>query len=132
MTNTETLPTPTLEAVQPVIDRYIEAWNTTDDARRLELLETVFTDEAKFIDPFVEADGAQGVADFIGGMQAQFADHVLARTTVVDLHHDLARFGWVGTAPDGTVAFGGIDVVVLAEDGRFTAVAGFLGDLAPV
>src|SRR6478736_3310603 len=113
MTNTETvpnslptpdLPTPSPEAVQPVIDRYMEAWNSTDAGRRLELLQTVFTDGSKFIDPFVEADGAQGVADFIGGMQAQFPDHALTRTTVVDLHHDLARFEWAGTAPDGTIA----------------------------
>jgi hypothetical protein len=63
-------------------------------------------------------------------MQRQFPDHRLERTTSVDAHHAVARFGWAGYAPDGAVAFAGIDVAIVAEDGRISGLAGFVGELA--
>ena len=38
--------------------------------------------------------------------------------------------GWVLVGPDGAVAFGGLDVVEFADDGRLAGVVGFLGDLS--
>ena len=128
-TPTQTHP-PELAAVEATIARYIAAWNETDADRRLELVSGVFTPDGHYVDPFVDVVGPAGIAEFIGGMQAQFPNHELTLTTTVDLHHDVARFGWQGAAPDGTVAFAGIDVVVLTGDGELAALAGFVGDLA--
>ena len=58
--------------------------------------------------------------------------HSLTRTTVVDAHHDHARFGWTVNGPDGTVAVAGIDVVTFAPDGRIQTAIGFFGDVADV
>ena len=64
-------------------------------------------------------------------MQEQLPGHTLQRTTAIDVHHDLARFGWAASAPDGTVAVAGIDVVTFAADGRIQSATGFFGDLEP-
>ena len=42
--------------------------------------------------------------------------------------HGLVRFGWQLTGPDGPVVTG-LDVAVVAPDGRLERVAGFFGDL---
>jgi SnoaL-like domain len=126
MTNTTTTPTDQLDLN---LVRYFEAWNETDPPRRLAHCQEAFMPDARYVDPFVDATGPQQISDFIGGMQGQFPDHRLERTTAVDLHHDVARFGWAGCAPDGAVAFAGIDVVIVADDGRIAALAGFVGDL---
>jgi hypothetical protein len=132
MTNTTstTSNTSSTEQLDLRIAPYLDAWNETDPDRRLARCQEVFAPDAHYIDPFVDATGPEQISEFIGGMQAQFPDHRLERTTSVDAHHDVARFGWAGYAPNGAVAFAGIDVVVLAEDGRIAALAGFIGDLA--
>jgi hypothetical protein len=124
---TDTTTTITTDQLVSHLDRYIEAWNETDPTRRLALCEHAFTADAHYVDPFVDATGPAEISEFIGGMQAQFPDHRLERTSDVDAHHDLARFSWTGSAPDGTIAFAGIDVVIAADDGRVRALAGFVG-----
>jgi hypothetical protein len=129
MTNT-TNTTTTVDQLDLRVASYLEAWNETDPARRLAHCQAAFTRDAHYVDPFVDATGPGEIAEFIGGMQSQFPDHRLERTTSVDAHHAVARFGWAGYAPDGAVAFAGIDVAILAEDGRISGLAGFVGDLA--
>ena len=51
------------------------------------------------------------------------------RTTGIDSHHDTLRYGWELVGPDGTVVAIGLDVGVLADDGRLRRVNGFLGPL---
>jgi hypothetical protein len=39
------------------------------------------------------------------------------------------RFAWELVGADGNVMAGGIDIGVIADDGRLSRIAGFLGDL---
>jgi hypothetical protein len=50
---------------------------------------------------------------------------------VIDSHHDQLRFAWQVVGPDGSVPVAGIDVGVLAPDGRLERITGFFGELAP-
>jgi hypothetical protein len=59
-----------------------------------------------------------------------YPGHRFVRTSAVDAHHDVVRFTWELVGPDGTVAFGGLDVGQLADDGRLRRISGFIGDLA--
>jgi hypothetical protein len=68
------------------------------------------------------------IAAAIGAVQEQLPGHSLVRTTGIDVHHHLARFGWSVVAPDGSIAVAGIDVVTLVDDRIQTAI-GFFGDL---
>ena len=64
-------------------------------------------------------------------MHAHFPGHTFRRTTAVDSHHDVARYGWELVGPDGAVAMAGLDVAEFGADGRITRVVGFFGDLQP-
>jgi hypothetical protein len=61
----------------------------------------------------------------VDGVRAQFPGATLQRTSDIDAHHNVAKFGWSATGADGAVIVAGTDVCVLADDGRLTAIAGF-------
>jgi hypothetical protein len=121
MTTTETTSLDTL------IETYFAAWNEADAAKRLDLIAASFSDEAHYVDPLSDVTGHAGVVEMMEGVRAQFVGASLQRTGDVDAHHDLARFPWSATGADGAVIVAGIDVVVLAADGRISALAGFFG-----
>ena len=112
------------------IDRYLVMFNEADGTTRTELAREVFADDGRLVDPLIDAAGPEQVAAAIGELRDQMPGHSLSRTTVVDAHHDHARFGWTVNGPDGTVAVAGIDVVTFAPDGRIQSAIGFFGDVA--
>jgi hypothetical protein len=65
----------------------------------------------------------------IGVVQANFPGHVMRRTTAIDAHHDVVRFGWALGAPGAEPVFAGIDVAKLDADGKLHRIVGFGGDL---
>jgi hypothetical protein len=121
MTTTETT---TLETV---VDAYFAAWNEADAVKRLGHVSAAFTDACHYVDPLSDVTGHAGVVDMIEGVRAQFAGASLQRTGDIDPHHHVARFPWNATGADGAVIVAGIDVVVIGDDGRISALAGFFG-----
>ncbi|MEN3272305.1 MAG: hypothetical protein V7636_1066 [Actinomycetota bacterium] len=130
MTTTETTAletSPSPAKVAHVIDTYFAAWNEADPAKRLDLVAASFTDECHYVDPLSDVTGHAGVVEMMEGVRAQFVGASLQQTGEIDAHHHLARFPWSATGADGAVIVAGIDVVVLATDGRISALAGFFG-----
>jgi hypothetical protein len=120
----------TTTTTEATIDRYLVMFNEADGTTRTELAREVFADDGRLVDPLIDAAGSEEVAAAIGALRDQMPGHSLTRTTVVDAHHDHARFGWTVNGPDGTVAVAGIDVVTFAPDGRIQSAIGFFGDAA--
>lgn len=114
-----------------VVDTYLAVWNETDAERRAALVEQAWNVDGAYADPMLEAKGHEAIADMAAGVQAQFPGHRFRRTTDIDTHHDLVRFGWELTAPDGKVVVAGIDVGALGDDGRINRLVGFFGELTP-
>lgn len=112
-----------------VVDAYLAMWNKDDPARRAELIRAAWTDDARYVDPLLEADGHDGLSAMVDGLHAQFPGHRFRRTSGIDVHHDELRFGWELAAPDGAVTVAGIDVGQLSADGRLRRITGFFGDL---
>ena len=128
-TGTETTTdTDTLPNIDTTIERYLEVWNEVDEANRTELARALWTDDGYLVDPLIEARGGDAISAAIGGLQEQMPGHSMSRTTVVDAHHDHARFGWAVSGPDGSVAIAGVDVVTFAPDGRLKSAIAFFGD----
>jgi len=121
MTTTETT------SLETVIDTYFGAWNEADRTARLALIGQSFSDGAHYVDPLSDVAGHDGIADMIEGVRAQFVGATLQRTGDIDTHHNVARFPWSATGADGELIVAGIDVVVIGDDGRVDALAGFFG-----
>jgi hypothetical protein len=111
-----------------VVDTYIDMWNEEDDGRRAELIRTAWADDARYRDPLLEADGRDGLSEMVATVHGRYPGHRFRRTSGVDAHHDVARFGWDLVGPDGAVFVAGIDVATLADDGRLRTITGFFGE----
>ena len=115
--------------VTKTVDTYLAMWNETDPSKRAKTIRTAWTDDGHYVDPLMESKGHEGLSAMVDGVQAQFPGSRFRRTSEVDTHHSLVRFAWELVGDDGNVVAGGIDIGVLADDGRFSRIAGFLGDL---
>jgi len=119
-----------METTLTTIDTYLAALNETDGQRRAQLVEQAWTTDGTYVDPLQEAAGHAGMDALAVGVHTAYPGHTFRRTTEIDGHHDLVRFGWELVGPDGSLTVAGIDVIDLAEDGRIRAVRAFFGDLA--
>jgi len=122
MTTTERTTT-----IETVVDEYFAMWNAEDRAERLEHAAKAWVADCHYVDPLSDVRGYDGLADMVEGVRGQYPGASLRRTSDIDAHHNVARFAWEAAAADGTTIVAGIDVVVLADDGRLQALAGFFG-----
>jgi hypothetical protein len=110
-----------------LVEGYFAMWNEADaEARRAVVAET-WTADASYLDPMFSADGHDGLDAMVAGVHQQFPGHAFRLTSEVDTHHDRVRWTWAlapvaGGAPVAT----GLDVAVVAADGRFSHVTGFI------
>jgi hypothetical protein len=112
-----------------LVDRYLASWNETDPARRRELVVATWTDDGRYVDPRADVAGHDGVDGLLAAVQDAVPGCSFDREGQVDAHHDRVRFQWRLMAPDGATVARGLDVAVMAADGRFAEVSGFLLDV---
>jgi SnoaL-like domain len=109
-----------------VVDGYIAMWNETDPERRHSIIEQTWTEDGSYVDPHAEVAGAEAIGALVGAVQEQFPDHRFVLASGPDAHHDRVRFTWQLVAGNGDAVATGLDVAVVADDGRLRAVTGFL------
>jgi hypothetical protein len=111
-------------------ERYITAWNTTDPAARRQAVDELYTDDARYVDPLVDARGREAIDATIAAAQARFPGFVFRLAGPVDAHHDLVRFTWdlrpAGAPDDDEAPVVDSDVAVSDAQGRLQTVLGFL------
>jgi hypothetical protein len=106
------------------VDAYIDMWNEADPQRRAAHIERA---EGGYVDPAFQATGHAALNDMVSEARSQFPGHAIVRTSGIDSHHHYLRFDWELRDGEGTVVVGGIDVAVVAADGRLSGLAGFFG-----
>jgi hypothetical protein len=111
------------------VDGYLAAWNERDETARNDLVARFWAEDATLTDPPMSGEGHAGISGLAATLHQQFPDHRFVRTSGVDEHHGVLRFGWDLVGPDGAPALSGIDVGLIGGDGRMTRVVGFFGDL---
>jgi hypothetical protein len=115
--------------VTSTVDTYFDMWNEDDPAKRVELIEQAWGSDGRYVDPLLEADGHDALSAMVETVHQHYPGHRFERTSGIDAHHDLVRFGWKLAAPDGTVTVVGIDIGELTADGRLRRITGFFGEL---
>jgi hypothetical protein len=114
-----------------LVDTHLAAYAEPDAARRLELLQGEWSREGRLVDPPFESRGHQGISEQAAALLTQFPGHRFERTTAVDAHHDMLRYGWRLLSPAGTPVVEGIDIADVDADGRLSRVVGFFGAQPP-
>lgn len=131
MTDTTT-PTATStgsDALVATVDHYFAMWNATDEDTRRAAIASAWTEDGAYVDPLVQATGYDELVAMVAGVQEQFPGQTFRRTSGIDAHHGLVRFSWQLVADDGAVTVDGIDVGIVADDGRLSRIGGFFGPL---
>ncbi|HET6951044.1 MAG TPA: nuclear transport factor 2 family protein [Acidimicrobiales bacterium] len=128
MTDTTTTG-PAIEDVTATVDAYFAMLNEEDPTRRAALAAQAWTEDGYYHDPLLEAKGHDALVDMVAGVHAQFPGQRFTRTSGVDAHHRVIRFGWQLADPAGAVTVAGLDVAIVADDGRLASLAGFFGPL---
>jgi len=91
----------------------------------------VWTANATYTDPTIHVEGANALLAHIAKVQATRPGAKVLRTTRLDEHHGMARFGFQVLGTDGTVLREGIDVAFMtADNARIERIIGFFGPLA--
>jgi hypothetical protein len=106
--------------------RYIALWNETDHDRRRAMIADGWTEDASYLDPMTTGSGHAGINALIAGVQQQFPGHRFALVGTPDGHNGRLRFSWSLAADGGAPVAYGTDFALVAEDGRFQSVTGFL------
>jgi hypothetical protein len=120
---------PTTSAdVTDTIDTHLRAYCEPDPARRVAMLESVWTADGELIDPPFEGSGISGISAMVEVLLDHYPGHRFERTTTVDAHHSHARYGWSLVSPDGEHAVTGTDLVDLEPGGMIRRIVGFFGD----
>jgi hypothetical protein len=113
--------------ITAIVDAYLATWNEPDAATRAALVEQAWAVDGRYVDPLQELTGHEELGTLAPTLDQHYPGHRISRTSDVDAHHNVVRFGWDLTAADGTVVIAGIDVGVVGEDGRLKGIAGFFG-----
>lgn len=110
-----------------VMTAYMDAWNETDSGKRTELLQRCWSDAGRYTDPMADVQGREALSEVIDGFHKQMPGASIITSTALDQHHNRVRFGWKLLMPDGSERMEGIDIAVLADDGRLESITGFWG-----
>lgn len=109
---------------------YLAVWNEADDARRRDLLNRGWAADARYVDPLMQGEGCEGIAQMIEAARTRFPGHGFALLGTPDGHGDHVRFSWTLAPTGGAPVAGGTDVVRLDDAGRIAEVVGFLDGAA--
>ena len=73
------------------------------------------------------SEGHAAIDEMVASVQERFPGHRFELSNDPDAHHDVVRFGWKLSGPNGAgpIAYGQ-DFGTLAPDGRLRAITGFL------
>ena len=126
-----TTTTTTAQTIDDVIDMYMEAYSEPAAALRVEIVAKTFATDGELIDPPIDGKGHAGITEMMGAVLGHYPEHRFRRTTGVDAHHNVARYGWELVDTTGAVSLTGTDVAEFDADGAISRVLGFLGELPP-
>ena len=111
------------------VERYVAAWNATDEGTRRRLLEQSWTEDGAYTDPTTYVAGREALVAHIGAFQRRMPGARFDLIAGPEEHHHFLRFLWRLTA-DGSAPREGMDVGDLAEDGRLFGVLDLTDELA--
>jgi hypothetical protein len=111
------------------INAYFAMWNEEDAAARAQHIAEAWANDGRYSDPGRDATGYAALNEMVSVARPQFPGHTIRQSSGIDAHHEHVRFAWEVVGSDGSVPVSGIDIGVLAPDGRLRQMTGFFGEM---
>lgn len=108
-------------SLQELIPRYVDAWNDPDPVHRRIALTSIYADDGRIVMRTGVFAGIDAVVEHVTEVFGQFIAPGRYRfaTGGAAAHHDCVLFRWeLREAASGEVADGGMNLFLLAPDGR--------------
>ena len=122
-----------MTSVNETVANYIAAWNETDPARRRTIIARTWVDDGSYLDAHRSGTGHDAIDAMIGATQDRFTGYRFRLVSGIEAHNGRVRFSWAaGGTPEAPLFFAGTDFAMLADDGRFLAVTGFVDAMPSV
>lgn len=118
-----------LTALTALVDAHLSAYTDPDASRRTAVVQRIWAASGQLVDPPLAASGHAQIGQQAEQLLAQFPHHHFVRSSGIDSHHGMARYGWHLVNPAGGVVLEGIDIAQIDADGRLLQVTGFFGPL---
>ena len=109
------------------IDIFLSAWNETDPAERVRLVQSCATDDVAFRDAYSCTSGTADLAAHLGAVQVFMPGMTLARDGEVSQCQGTAIALWVARKPDASIAGRGRNVFEFSPEGKIRRATGFWG-----
>ncbi|MGD9702875.1 MAG: nuclear transport factor 2 family protein [Ilumatobacteraceae bacterium] len=113
-----------LDTARHIVDQYLACWNEPRPDHRLDLVAATWTEDARSVDPLADVSGHEEISSMMSAVQAQLSGHQFRLVGDVNAHHDVIRWSWAMSAPDGGTVVAGTDAAVVI-DGRIALLTGF-------
>lgn len=114
-----------MKQAEQLATAYLALWNERDPKRRLDLLASNWTADARYADPLMKGVGAAEISALVGAVHDRFPAFRFRLTGAPDGFEDFARFSWAFGPEQGDAVVEGTDFVRQAN-GRIASVTGFL------
>ena len=108
-----------------MLDRWFEAWSTTDAEQRARLLAEATREDVAMLDPYSCIRGRDELAAHIANYHVHMPDITTMRTGEPRQCQGTALVDWQAQDAEGNVRSAGTNHVQLAPDGRIAAVTGY-------
>jgi uncharacterized protein YndB with AHSA1/START domain len=108
------------------VDAWFDAWATTDDKAREEMLARIVTPGIKFQDRFSLLDGLDDLMAHIGAAQRFMPGIRMRRNGEIRHCQGTVLADWVAVGGDGNERMAGTNVFVFGPDGRIASATGLV------
>lgn len=111
------------------IDAHLAGYAEPDPGRRRDLLTAAWAEDGVLMDPPLEGVGLDAIIGCGDAVVTHYPGHRFVRTTGIDAHHGVARYGWELRNPDDQAVITGVDVAETNGECRLVRIVGFFGPL---
>lgn len=119
------LPPETCQPAADPVETYFLAWNTGNAVLRRCLLDSIWSERGRYVDPQDDVTGIDALSDTIGGiLNGLPVGATIVLTGPVVSHHDVVQFPWAIKGGD-TVVLPGMDFGRLDDGHKLTRIVGF-------
>lgn len=111
------------------LDTHLAGYAESDPKRRGELLSAAWATDGVLIDPPLQGRGIDEIIGCGEAVVTHYPGHRFVRTTGIDVHNGVARYGWELHDASGDAVLDGIDVAETNDTGQLVRIVGFFGPL---
>lgn len=118
-----------IDNIETTVRNYVEAWNTTDQAQQVKLIEACWALEGVLTDNHSHVEGRDALIKMIDDFKVAKPGFTFVTTSIIDQHHNVCRASYKMLNASGQAVLKAMDIVEFDEAGQIKRLITFFGPL---